>query len=62
MCTKLMNTENIFKEGTHVTAKKYPDVQLVIKRYYRRIYYCRVVDDPNLKLLAYFERELNPPA
>jgi hypothetical protein len=53
--------DNIYKAGTIVTAKVDPLVKLKIERYYQRIYYCSVVDYPQQKHFAYFERELVPP-
>lgn len=50
--------DNIYKEGTLITAKASPDQQLLINRYYKRIYYCTPVDEPARKFLVYFEREL----
>jgi len=56
------NTDNIYKEGTFITAKADPELKLVIIKYLQRIYYCAVVSDPSRKHLVYFERELIPPA
>lgn len=56
------NTDNIYKEGTAITAKVDPGLKLIIKKYYQRIYYCAVASDPERKHLVYFERELIPPA
>ena len=53
--------ENIYKEGTLITAKSDPDRKLIIGRYIKRIYYCKPVDDPDGKPMAYFERELIAP-
>jgi hypothetical protein len=53
--------DNIYQDGTIITAIANPGLKLVIKRYYQRIYYCAVVDEPNRKHFAYFERELIPP-
>ena len=53
--------DNIYKAGTFITAKAYPLLKLKIERYYQRIYYCSIVDAPQLKHLVYFERELVPP-
>lgn len=50
--------DNIYKEGTLITAKASPNRQLLINRYYKRIYYCTPVNEPTHKLLVYFEREL----
>lgn len=54
--------DNIYQEGTLIAAKNFPDRQLLINRYYKRIYYCTPVNDPTRKLLVYFERELIPNA
>jgi len=53
--------DNIYEEGTVITAKSNPDRKLVISRYIKRIYYCKPIDDPDGKALAYFERELVAP-
>ena len=53
--------DNIYKAGTIITAKVDPLLKLKIERYYQRIYYCSVVDAPEQKHFAYFERELVPP-
>jgi hypothetical protein len=55
------NTDNIYKEGTIISAKVDPSLKLKITKYYQRIYYCAVVGDESRKELAYFERELMPP-
>jgi hypothetical protein len=47
-----------YKKGMSIVAKSNPDRQLIIDRYFSRIYYCKAVDDPAGKLLAYYEREL----
>jgi hypothetical protein len=54
--------DNLYAEETLITAKNDPTRKLRIKRYLGRIYYCIAVDDPSQKLLAFFERELIPPA
>jgi hypothetical protein len=56
------NTDNLYPEGTLIAAKADPGLKLKIMRYYQRIYYCAVVDAPDRKQFAYFERELIPPA
>jgi hypothetical protein len=53
--------DNIYKEGTFITAKTDPESKLIIDRYIGRIYYCKAVNNPNGKQLAYFERELIAP-
>jgi hypothetical protein len=52
--------ENLYSEGAFIMARKNQSSKLIIDRYYKRIYYCFIVDDPSHKLLAYFERELMP--
>ena len=54
--------DNIYKEGIVITPKDNPERKLVIDRYLGRIYYCKAVNNPNGRLLAYFERELIAPA
>ena len=56
------NTDNIYKEGTLITAKTNPGLKLRIMKYYQRIYYCAVVGDAARKHLTYFENDLIPPA
>lgn len=53
--------DNIYKEGTVITAKADPGSKLIIDRYLGRIYYCKAVNSPGGKLFAYFERELIAP-
>jgi hypothetical protein len=53
--------DNIYKEGTFISAKADPKRKLIIDRYLKRIYYCKMVDDPTGKLFVYFERELIAP-
>lgn len=55
------STDNLYKEGSFIIAKADPGIKLKIMRYYQRIYYCARVDNPDLKQLVYFERELIPP-
>jgi hypothetical protein len=52
--------ENKFKEGGVVQAKVNPTLNLVIRRYADRIYYCKIQADPTHKELVCFERELIP--
>jgi hypothetical protein len=59
---ELVTTDNIFKVGTLIKAKEGPELQLKIMSYNQRIYYCGIVSDPKRKELAYYERELIPPA
>jgi hypothetical protein len=55
------NEDNLYKEGSTITAKANPGQKLVIRRYLQRIYYCAVINEPDRKDLVYFERELIPP-
>lgn len=50
--------EHKFKEGEEVFDAVHPNQKLIVRRYYNRIYYCKVADEPSRKELAYFEREL----
>lgn len=45
---------NIYKAGALTTTKTSPDLQLINKRYFKRIYYHISVNAPCHKLLAYF--------
>jgi hypothetical protein len=54
----LEKTENTYQEGEIVFAKTNPGLKLKIRRYVRRIYYCRVLGAPEQKEQVYFEREL----
>lgn len=55
------NSDNIYAEGSFITAKENPSLKLIIMKYYQRIYYCAVVGNEDRKQLAYFERELISP-
>lgn len=56
-----INDDNLYPEGTVISAKVNPSLQLVITSYRQRIYYCSAVDHPEQKGFAYFERELVRP-
>ncbi|HTH55846.1 MAG TPA: hypothetical protein VL728_07345 [Cyclobacteriaceae bacterium] len=56
-----INDDNIYKEGTIISAKTAPEVKLLIMKYRQRIYYCSALDHPEQNNFAYFERELIPP-
>jgi len=56
-----LSNDNIYPAGSLITAKVNPSLQLIIARYYQRIYYCAVVGDADHKHFAYFERELIAP-
>jgi hypothetical protein len=53
--------DNTYEEGTRITAKENPNLQLIITKYSQRIYYCAAVNDTTGKMYAYFERNLIPP-
>jgi hypothetical protein len=55
------NTDNKYPKGMFVYAKVNPELKLVIDAYKSRIYYCAVAGSPEIKHLAYFERELMDP-
>ncbi len=50
--------ESKFKPGDTVYAKANPEVKLIVRLYYRRIYYCTFAEDPKKKEVVFFEREL----
>ncbi len=54
--------DNKYNVGTMIFAKSNPQLALIIKKYYQRIYYCGVATQPDGHQFAYFERELVPPA
>lgn len=54
--------ENLYPEGSVITALEAPAKKLRIVHYIRRIYYCEPIDNPDNKLLPYFEKELIAPA
>ncbi len=54
----MIEQESKFKPGDMVYAKINPDVKLIVRLYYRRIYYCTFAKDPNKKEVVFFEREL----
>ena len=52
------HNDNIFKIGTSVTAKGDPSVNLVIKKYIHRSYFCTVADDDSRNYRRYLEKDL----
>ena len=56
------NQDNIYPEGTILSAKIAPSIKLKVMSYNQRIYYCCEVGQEDKKPLAYFERELTPPS
>lgn len=47
-----------FKEGDEVYDRVRPSQKLIISRYFKGIYYCKIVENLRRKELIYFEREL----
>jgi hypothetical protein len=62
MGTAPINNDNVYPVGTSITAKEFPARKLHITAYKQRIYYCSSVDHPEVRQLAYFERELIEPS
>jgi hypothetical protein len=58
--TKMEEIGNKFKAGEVVYAKVAPKVPLIVRRFYKEIYYCTFADQPEKKELALFEREIVP--
>jgi hypothetical protein len=56
-----INDDNLYAEGTVISAKVDPALKLTIMKYRQRIYYCSVVDHPEQNKFTYFEKELIPP-
>ncbi len=54
----MVGQENKFKPGDTVYAKANPGVKLIVRLYNRRIYYCKLAEDPEKKEVVFFEREL----
>ena len=54
--------DNIYKTGSVVTAKKDPNVKLVIMKYIHQTYYCAVVGNAVVSRLNYREKDLIPPS
>jgi hypothetical protein len=55
------NSDNLYAEGTFISAKENPSRKLKIVKYYQRIYYCAIVGEEEAKQLAYFQTDLIPP-
>ncbi|WP_299184825.1 hypothetical protein [uncultured Aquimarina sp.] len=49
--------ESKFKSGDIVYEKANPKIKLIVRLYYRRIYYCKLAEDHE-KEVVFFEREL----
>lgn len=54
--------DNIYKEGTIITAKDNPALSLIITKYCQRIYYCAAVENSDGRQFAYFEHNLIAPS
>jgi uncharacterized protein YodC (DUF2158 family) len=58
----IQNTDNImeikFKEGDEVYERIRPGQKLIISRYFKGIYYCKVDENLDRKELIFAEREL----
>jgi hypothetical protein len=50
--------EQKYEVGEKVFARSAPGDQLKIRRFVDRVYFCRLVSDPQGPDLVYFEREL----
>jgi hypothetical protein len=53
--------DNLYKEGTIISAKENPALNLVINKYLQRIYYCTAIGAPDGQQFAYFEHNLLTP-
>lgn len=53
--------ENLYAVGAILQAKEKPQTNLIVNKYYKRIYYCTEVNDASKKLFPFFERELVAP-
>ena len=53
--------DNLYEEGSIVTAKENPELKLIITKYCQRIYHCRAVGEPEGRAFAYFETNLIAP-
>lgn len=56
---KNSESDNKYQAGEIVHALVNPAQKLIIRRYVDSIYYCIIQEDPTLKELVYFERELS---
>lgn len=53
-----LDHDNKYNIGDTVYAKVDPEVKLIVRKYYARIYYCKFADLPMKKELALFDREI----
>lgn len=53
--------DNLYQEGTIISAKENPDLKLVITKYCQRVYYCAIEGETGQRF-AYFEHNLVPPS
>lgn len=54
----MQEDNNKYKVGETIYDKATPDVELVVRRYTKRIYYCTVANNPTEKEIVLFEREI----
>jgi hypothetical protein len=52
--------DNVYQEGTIISAKENPSLNLVITKYNQRIYFCDIVGQTGQRF-AYFEHNLISP-
>ncbi len=50
--------KNRFKIGDVVCARVRPSVSLVVRLYTRKVYYCKIQNDPLANEMVYFDKEL----
>lgn len=50
--------ERKYKEGDIVNERVRPMQKLIVSRLFNKIYYCKIVENPQRKELVFFEREL----
>ena len=57
---RIMENDNNtkYKAGDKVYTKVNQTVPLIVRRFYKEIYYCTYAEDPVKKELALFEREI----
>lgn len=53
-----MTMENKYKAGEIVFDRIRPGQKLIVERFEDRVYYCKVMEAPHRKAIAYLEREL----
>lgn len=53
--------DNLYPAGTVISAKRDPNVKLVIMKYIHNTYYCSIVGNAVVNNLRYQEKDLIPP-